>query len=99
MTRLEENIMLMLNKYIQQIPTVNNPADILGLSQDSVSLKRMINDIEPFFSVFTNMTLSKKEDKGYYKYETDLLKRTFEEFKERYPELVEEVKVSYGRDI
>lgn len=99
MTKLEENVMLICDEYLSKISMVNNSSDILGLSQDSVTLKRLYKDLSPFFIIFKNMAVYKEKDKDYYKYELDLLKRELKKFKEYNPELVKEVEEKYGRTI
>lgn len=99
MTRLEENVMLIVDEYLSKISMVNNPSDILGLSQDSLTLKRLYVDLSPFFIIFKNMVVYKDKDRDYYKYEQNLLKRELEKFKEVHSDLVKEVEEKYGRTI
>lgn len=99
MTRLEENVMLICDEYLSKISMVNNPMDVLGLSQDSVTLKRLYNDLLPFFIIFKNIAVYRNSDKDYCRYELNLLKKELEKFKEFHPEIVEEVNGKYGRTI
>lgn len=94
-----ENSILLTNEYIAKIKPVNNPSDIGGLSQDSVNLKRLQDDLLPLLSLISDIISYQDIDKEYSKSCFEMLKNKYINFVQANPDLVKEVEDKYGRNI